>query len=87
VELTVRNTMHEPATVTLSVALETKSGGGALVVRGPEGVPRRISVRGSLKPYLVGPLQLSSGLTLISIESDNHEAFAVGTWTWRTDPS
>ena len=35
VELTMRNTTPGPATVTLSIALATKSGGGVLVVRGP----------------------------------------------------
>jgi hypothetical protein len=86
-ELTVRNTTPAPATVTLAITLATKSGGGSLVVRGPDGVPRHISVRGPLKPYSVGPLQLSPGLSPISIESDNRDAFAVGPWTWRTDPS
>jgi hypothetical protein len=86
-ELTVRNTTPAPATVTLAITLATKSGSGSLVVRGPDGVPRHISVRGPLKPYSVGPLQLSPGLSPISIESDNRDAFAVGPWTWRTDPS
>ncbi len=87
VQLFVRNTGRDPVRVTLSLSLQTASGGGAVRVTAPPEIAQSIAPRGPFKPYGVGPFTLPPGLTTLTLEAVDRNAFAIGPWRWIVEPS
>jgi hypothetical protein len=87
VDLAVRNTGPSPVRVTLALALQTASGGGAVRVSAP-GVPARsIDTIGPFTPYAIGPFTLPPGVTTVALDAVDRNPFAIGSWRWIRDPS
>lgn len=87
VDLAVRNTGSAPLRATLSVALQTKTGGGAVRVSVPGAPLPSIAVTGPFTPYLIGPITFAPGVTTVAIDAVDRNAFAVGPWRWIVGPS
>jgi hypothetical protein len=87
VDLTLRNTDSVPVRVTLSLALQTISGGGAVRVSGPGLLAQSIAAIGPFKPYAIGPFTLPPGVTTVALDAVDRNAFAIGPWRWIVDPS
>ena len=87
VDLAVRNTGPTPLRVTLALALQTVSGGGAVRVSAPGTLAQSIDAIGPLKPYTIGPFTLPPGVTTLALDAVDRNPFAIGPWRWIVDPS
>jgi hypothetical protein len=87
VDLTIRNTGSTPLRVTLSMALQTASGVGAVRMSAPGVLAQSIATVGPFKQYAIGPFTLPPGVTTVALDAVDRKAFAIGPWRWIVDPS
>jgi hypothetical protein len=87
VDLALRNTGPAAVTVTLSLALQTISGGGAVRVSAPGVLAQSIDTIGPFRPYAIGPFTLPPGVTTVALDAVDRNSFAIGPWRWIVGPS